>query len=162
MIDRELIENKLIKRFSEIDLANKYYGYYEKTKANEGDVLTSRDELKEKISALPADFKYDKKENFYYHEGKVNGLEYYYQIGVLSGKYLELLYAIKYHGEYIGSVLTELAREVARLKDKNFQYDPRSPMIPFSTPDQLEDALNFSFQLFQDMTKVLVDHPLEI
>jgi hypothetical protein len=162
MIDRELIKNKLIERFSEIDLANKYYGYYEKNKVNEGVVLTGRDEIKEKIKKLPVAFKYDKKDKFYYFEGESGGLEYRIKIAVLYDNYLELIYGIKHEGEYVGGVLTGFAREVARLKDKDFQYDPRSPKIPFSTPDQLEDALNFSFQLFQDMTKVLVDHPLEI
>lgn len=161
MMDRELVEKAMVERFAKIDLAKRYYGYYEKMKPCEGQVLTGHDEVKGRIDKLPIDFNYHKKDKFYYHEGKSEGLEYNYKIAILHDNYLELIYAIKFKGEYVGDVLPAFAREVARLEDKNFQYDPRSPKIPFSTPDQLEDALNFSLQLFQDMTEVLVDHPLE-
>lgn len=107
------------------------------------------------------DAKYDTKEKFFRFEEQQGEHKFVSTIAFSYFAELELLFAIHTASDSAGGALHWLARKVARQHTPNFEYAPRYPRIPFGDAEELEDAVNFSLALFNDIKNAILNMDTE-
>ena len=80
----------------------------------------------------------------------------YGEIGLNIGyaySQLELILVLKVGDQQLGGPFHGFARDVERIKNPKFEYNPRYPHLHFENYDQLVEAIEFGVELFQRIKK---------
>jgi len=142
---------KLLELLSEIDFGKRYFAYYELHKSREGADTSLLDRhLESALSQTGVDFVYNEREHFFRHKEDCNGAELSLGAALLYGSSLEFLMYLRSKDGVVGGPFPKLARDVCKLRDPSFDYNPRSPKLPVSDEDDLQEAVRFGIALFQE------------
>jgi hypothetical protein len=74
---------------------------------------------------------------------------------LLHGSSLECVLYVKVGDGLVGGPFPKLAREVAQLRDRGFEYTPRSPQLPVNSAKDLRHAVQFAVSLYRDARNVI-------
>lgn len=143
---------------AEIDFDQRYYRYVDSHRGAKPEL--TEDQIREwvarKLEGMGVSANYDKKEKFFRFEEQVENQNFIYTIALYYDRGLELIISIHTNSDKMGGTLHGLARTVALERDPTFSYSPRYPRIPFGTAAELEEAFQFSMELFRDIKQAVV------
>lgn len=160
MNEQKVLSTKLLEILNKINFSQKYYDYYAKNRAisNTQKSILSSEDFAAVLSSTFLDFSYSKKEKFFHHKEIIKTWEFDLKIS-FSNSYIELILSVEHELlGYAGGPFPKLAREAAQLSNPNFQYSPASPKIPFSNRDELQQAVNFSVSLFEEIKQAILSN----
>ncbi|HAG83791.1 MAG TPA: hypothetical protein DCL61_22245 [Cyanobacteria bacterium UBA12227] len=153
------VQNKLSSKFYEllagINFEKRYYEYYENCRGREKMAGYNRQDCEAVLASTSLEFKYYKKENFFSHKQVYKKNEFILNVAFPYST-VELIFSVKAKDEVIGGPFSLLARQVAQLREPNFEYSPPYPKIRFSNLDELQEAVKFGISLFEDVKQVIL------
>lgn len=151
----ELNHNELLKLLLKVQFDERYYSLYEQFRDRSTNTTSTRYDVTAALASTRLDFTFHMRERFYaYKELYVFG-----SVGLhlaLPHASVELILVLQVDGQQIGGPFPALARRVALLRDPGFLYEPRSPKIPFSNPDQLRQVVQQGVGLFREVQRAIL------
>jgi|GEM_PF-2375537 len=152
--DKDKLKVKLLELLAGIDFPKKYYEYYKKVcNHNQPNDLDEEDYAAAFKNCL-VDVSYNKKESFFTHKETIGTSKLNLKLAFHYST-LELILEFETKHGYIGGVFPGLAMDAAKLNDRKFSYSPSYPKFPFSNMEELEDAIKFSFSLFEEIKQAI-------
>ena len=145
------LERKLLELLAEVDFDRRYYAYYESHRSPEdADSVVSDKDLATALSQTALEFEYTASEHLFRHKEVCDSIELMFGVGLLGGSDLEFLLYLKTSKGFLGGPFPKLAREVGQVRDPAFTCSPRSPKLPVSRLQDLQEAVQFGLSLFED------------
>lgn len=157
MSDQETLEGKLLELLAKIDLAKRYYGYYESHRDREEKEMpgAGSEDFKAALATTPLDFKHSKKENFFSHTERHGSCTLIFNVAFRYSA-VEFILSVKTKHGVIGGPYASLAYDVGQLRDPNFSPDPVYPKLPFSNADELREVVQFGVSLFEEVKPLIL------
>jgi hypothetical protein len=151
----ERLRREFLELIAQIDFAERYYRYITSHRdASPGTApRVSRADVEDILVATGLDFEYVTREHaFLHHERTPHGQ---LTLGIKVDDSVESVLSLKTKHGVVGGPFAVLARQVAQFRDESFTFTPRAPRLPFSTLDDLREAIRFTVELFHDATRVI-------
>jgi hypothetical protein len=153
----EHLRKTLLQLLAGMDFAERYYGYFERTRGRGAMPSYSREDLAAALAATGLEFRYHSKERFfsYREEGKTCtvGLN-----AAFPDSKVELILTLDTADGDIGGTFAELAADVRQARDPGFEYSPPYPKLPFSNATELGEAVQLGVSLFKDAKHAILAH----
>ncbi|MEI6046780.1 MAG: hypothetical protein WCS37_20715 [Chloroflexota bacterium] len=115
------------------------------------------DMLEETLLASGLDFKFSGAGDFFESLEKFEGLEIGLKVALHNSK-IEFMLVLKTTDRRIEWPFWGLAAEIELLRDADFEYFPRNPKLPVSSPETLAEAVNFGVTLYNQVKGLILSH----
>ncbi len=149
------LQAELVARLAGIDFARRYYELYERHPHDGQRPALGQADYQAAIDRLPMEFTYHRRERFFgtveWHGETAGGLNI-----AFSETRVELILTVQVGGVRFGGPFPLLARQVARLDNPAFTYEPRSPKLPFGDEAGLHEAVDSGAALYENARRAIL------
>jgi hypothetical protein len=147
---------RLIDLLAGIDFGRRYYASYERGRNRTRWTDYTQDDLQAALATVPLDFTYHRREDFFRHAETLGaGLALALNVAFPASQ-AEYILDFRTPAGRHGAPYKRLAREVERRRDPTFTFDPPSPDLPFSSPDELREVVAFGTELYVEIREQIL------
>ncbi|MCU0491398.1 MAG: hypothetical protein MUD01_07415 [Chloroflexaceae bacterium] len=159
MRDKQSLTQELIQLLTDRNFADRYYRYYEQCRGRGEMKDYTPEKAMEVLATSGLDVSYDRREKFFTyrekHDSRIIGVNVSYNHSMA-----ELILTLQLGEHKLGGPFPMLARQTALLRDPAFTYEPRSPKLPFSNQQELNEVTRWGVDMFLEIKQAIQASPL--